>query len=200
MTTRAMVASRARAQGFSLIEILVTMLIVTVGLLGLVGLQARATVAEFESYQRSQAIILAYSMAERMRMNHANMGSFKSLTSQTTGFPYFGTAGANSATVNCTATDRASIDLCAWNSELLGTSETKAGSNIGAVVEGRGCISYDESTVLAGAPDTGVFTVTVVWKGSTGTVAPSVNCANGLYGDETRRRAVSVRFRYAKLS
>jgi type IV pilus assembly protein PilV len=183
-----------------MIEVLVTMLIVTVGLMGLVGLQARATVAEFESYQRSQAIILAYSMVERMRMNHANMGSFKSLTSKATGTPYYGTAGANSATVNCAATDRASIDLCAWHSELLGASETKGGTSIGAVVDGRGCITYDETTVLPGAPDTGVFTVTVVWKGSTGTVAPTENCANGLYGSETMRRAVSVKFRFAKLS
>jgi prepilin-type N-terminal cleavage/methylation domain-containing protein len=55
--------SRMIARGFSLIEVLVTLVILVFGLLGLVGLQARGTQVEFEAYQRGQAVGLVNEMA-----------------------------------------------------------------------------------------------------------------------------------------
>ncbi len=40
--------------GFNLMEILITLLVLTTGLLGLVGMQAVAQRAELESYQRAR--------------------------------------------------------------------------------------------------------------------------------------------------
>lgn len=57
------------AQGFSLIEVLVTLLITSVGLLGLAGLQVKSLQFNHGAYLRSQANILAYDMADRMRLN-----------------------------------------------------------------------------------------------------------------------------------
>ena len=45
--------------GFSLIEILVTLIIVAIGLLGLAATQATMQQADFESYERAQALVLA---------------------------------------------------------------------------------------------------------------------------------------------
>jgi len=47
-----------RHGGFTLIEILVTLFILAIGLLGLAGMQALAQKTELESYQRAQALIL----------------------------------------------------------------------------------------------------------------------------------------------
>lgn len=52
--------------GFSLIEVMVTLLVLSVGLLGLAGLQLRALQYTHSSYQRTLANIQALDMAERM--------------------------------------------------------------------------------------------------------------------------------------
>lgn len=187
--------------GFSLIEVLISMMIVAIGLLGLAGLQARAMNAEFESYQRGQAVLLANDMVERMRMSRTSYGKFKNVSSATTGGGYVGTAGADSYTVNCASTDAGDVALCEWDSLLSGTAETTGGSKVGAMIGARGCVTYDSATELAGIVDSGVFTVTVVWQGTQDTVASTSNlCATGLYGGEARRRVVTMSIRLARLS
>jgi type IV pilus assembly protein PilV len=59
----------ARQGGFSLIEVLVTIGILMVGLLGLAALQTNATMAEMEAYQRSQALVLVQDLADRIAAN-----------------------------------------------------------------------------------------------------------------------------------
>jgi type IV pilus assembly protein PilV len=62
---------RTREGGFTLIEILVAIVILSVGLLGLAGLQANGLQANHGAYLRSQASILAYDMIDAMRANRA---------------------------------------------------------------------------------------------------------------------------------
>jgi len=187
--------------GFSLIEVLISMMIVAIGLLGLAGLQARAMNAEFESYQRGQAVLLANDMVERMRMSRTSYGKFKNVSTAASGSGYVGTAGADSYTVDCASADAGDVALCEWDSLLKGTAETTGGSKVGAMIGARGCITYDSATELAGIVDSGVFTVTVVWQGTQDTVASTSNlCATGLYGGEARRRVVTMAIRLARLS
>ena len=56
-------------RGTSLIEVMVTVVILTFGLLGLAGLQSRLQLSEMEAYQRSQALILLDDMASRVTTN-----------------------------------------------------------------------------------------------------------------------------------
>lgn len=194
-------SSLQKQSGISLIEVLVSMLIVAFGVLGLAALQARAMNSEFESYQRSQAVILADDMVERIRMNRSAMGTFKNISNSTDGSGYLGTAGSGSYTLDCTSTAQAAQDLCAWNSLLQGSAQkNSSNSSIGAMIGARGCITYDPTTEVPGIPDSGLFTVTVVWQGGQDTVVPGANCANGLYGAETKRRAVTMSFRLGRLS
>lgn len=190
-----------RQAGFSLIEVLISMMIVAIGLLGLAGLQARAMNAEFESYQRSQAVMLANDMVERIRMSRTSYGTFKNVSTAATGAGYLGSAGADSYTVNCASPDAADVALCEWDSLLKGSAETTGGSKIGAMIGARGCITYDVASELAGIADSGVFTISVVWQGTQDTVASTGNlCATGLYGNEARRRVISQSIRLARLS
>ena len=55
--------------GFSMIEVLVTLLVFTVGLLGLAALQLNALQGTSDSAQRSQAAAVLQDLAERMRAN-----------------------------------------------------------------------------------------------------------------------------------
>lgn len=58
-------------QGFTLIEMLIALLVLSVGLLGLASLQSNGLRMNDSAYFRTQAVMLGYDMLERMRGNSA---------------------------------------------------------------------------------------------------------------------------------
>lgn len=60
--------------GFSLIEVLVALLVLSIGLLGLAALQATGFKYNSDAYYRTQASILAYDIIDRMRANPKGAG------------------------------------------------------------------------------------------------------------------------------
>lgn len=65
---RRLLSPLARSQrGVSMIEVLVTLLVLSVGLLGIAALQVRTLQFNQDAYYRSQANVLLYDMAERSR-------------------------------------------------------------------------------------------------------------------------------------
>ena len=62
--------------GVSLVEVLVAVVVLSIGLLGLAGLQASGIRVGQSSIYRSQAAQLAYDMVDRMRVNVASAGSY----------------------------------------------------------------------------------------------------------------------------
>ena len=186
--------------GFTLLEVLVSLVILVFGLLGLIGMQAYTQVATFESYQRGQALILAQDMADRIATNRGAAGCYAITTNTATGSPY---AGTGAATPTCTvpvgtAATRAiaTTDLAAWDGALKGAAEVQGGNQVGSVLGARGCISYDATT--------NSYRIAVAWQGMAPTVAPtagdaSATCGLNLYGSEPQRREVSVTVRIALL-
>lgn len=71
--------------GFTLIEVLVSIVIVSFGLLGVAGLLSTGLKSTQGSLQRTQASLLAYDMADRMRMNRAaaRNGEYRTLVTAT---------------------------------------------------------------------------------------------------------------------
>ena len=207
----AMYTRRSRAAGFSLIEVLVSILIVTVGLLGLAGLQARAQVAEFESYQRAQALVLLYDMVERLGSNRITARCFAITTDTAAGAPYFGDPAspvAPSCGVDTAANNAMAVaGMSDWDGLLQGVSEKKgaAANKVGAIIGARGCVSYNPATEYLNATtganinDTGEYTIAVSWQGMASTFAPVSACGAGLYGAESMRRTVWVTMRIATL-
>ena len=197
---------RARTAGFTMIEVLVSLLIIVLGLLGLAGLQTRLQQAEFESYQRAQALVLLYDIVDRINYNRATASCF-AITAASSGTPFYGTGSSLPSCGTSTVAHQAMANAAMgeWDATLKGAAETKGGIAVGAMLGARGCVSYDASTELldslgATLSGTGVYTVAVAWQGSGSTVAPTVNCGNNLYGAETQRRTVSTTFRLAKLN
>jgi len=60
-----------KQSGFTLLEVLVAMLVLSIGLLGLAGLMASSIRNNQSAYQRTQATWLAYDIVDRMRTNRA---------------------------------------------------------------------------------------------------------------------------------
>ncbi|NKE65925.1 type IV pilus modification protein PilV [Ramlibacter sp. RBP-2] len=76
-------ACARRQRGFTLIEILVTLLIVSSGLLGFAALLNKSIVSNRHAYLVSQATMLAYDLTERMRANRAGaLGGVYTLASR----------------------------------------------------------------------------------------------------------------------
>ncbi|HRQ64332.1 MAG TPA: type IV pilus modification protein PilV [Xanthomonadaceae bacterium] len=65
------VRSLRRAGGFSLLEVLIALVILSIGLLGVAGMQYASLRANHHAYLRSQATFLAYDIVDRMRANTA---------------------------------------------------------------------------------------------------------------------------------
>ena len=160
---------KTRHQGFSLIEVLVTIAILMIGLLGLAALQANATVAELEAYQRSQALVLVQDMADRISANKWNADAYKRDDVGLTVIP------------TCAALTGADLDLCEWNNKLVGAAEvTAAGGRVGAMIGARGCITE---------PTPNFYMITVAWQGmsAAGITTPGATCGTGAYGLGLRR-------------
>jgi type IV pilus assembly protein PilV len=156
--------------GFSMIEVLITIVILAVGLLGLAGLQARALTSQMESYQRSQALILVKDMENRINANRANAASYVANP-------------VPAAATTCSGT-MAQIDLCEWKKALNGSAE---GLSTGAMIGATACIYELSST----APKK--YLIAVAWQGLTRTVAPAVNCGQGNFGsNDAFRRVITV--------
>lgn len=63
-------------RGFTLIEVLIAALVLSIGLLGLGGLQSISLKMNQGSYLRTQATTLAYEIADAMRANRGNAASY----------------------------------------------------------------------------------------------------------------------------
>lgn len=60
-----------KSNGFSMIEVLVAVLLLSIGLLGVAALQTNALKSNLSALQRSQANMLSYFMMDAMRANRA---------------------------------------------------------------------------------------------------------------------------------
>lgn len=172
---------RSRIRGVTMIEVLITIVILTIGLLGVAGLQARMQLAEVESYHRSHAIVLLQDIVARVAANRRNAMNYVTATP----------LGTGNALQNCIGLTGSALDLCQWNNALLGAAETSSGGQqVGAMIGARGCISNVSATMPR------EFTVAVAWQGVTPTVAPTATtCGQGLYGNEQTRRALVARIK-----
>jgi type IV pilus assembly protein PilV len=152
-------------RGTSLLEVLITIVILVIGLLGLAGLQSRLQVSEMESYQRAQALILLADMANRITANRLNATNYVTGTATPLG---------EGMTCPTTSATQQEIDSAEWCNALKGAAETISGSNVGAMIGGRGCVESLGS---------GQYMVTVAWQGLTPIGAPpaSVGCGKDLY-------------------
>lgn len=101
-----------RQSGFTLIEVLVSALILAIGLVGVAALQALSLKNNQSAFMRSQATALAYDLADRMRANvvGANAGAYN---------PALAAINDTCTTVSgCSPETLARHDLGEWNTAV----------------------------------------------------------------------------------
>lgn len=139
-----------KEKGFTLVEVLVAVVVLSIGLLGLAGLQATSLKNNNSSYQRSVASMLAYDMLDRIRANRDGLiaGNFNSVDPGA--FP----SDPGCSASNCTESELAQYDIYEWGQQLGNLLPAGTGK-----IEGNGANT--------------IFTITVMWDdertGATGT-------------------------------
>jgi len=143
---------RQSSAGFSLLEVLIALVILSVGLLGIAALISTALKSNGSAYMRTQATALAYNIIDRMRANVPATN----LASYATTMPAAPSAATNSpATCSgtpCTSAALATYDIAQWEYDLAQQ-----------LPQGRGSITNPPVSVTTGLV---TVMVTVLWNDS----------------------------------
>lgn len=179
--------------GVSMIEVLVTLVIMAFGLLGLSGMLARLQTSEVESYQRSQALLLLNDMANRLALNRTYHNDYRAEAEVDA--PVGSGMSCADIVLDGTVT---LADFREWCEALQGAAETSAGASVGAMIGGRGCV---EQISLGSATTPAEYRISVAWQGLVPISAPAESaCGANSYdtagtvcvGDRCRRLVTTV--------
>lgn len=167
--------------GAGLIEVAISILVLSVGTIGLAGLQISAKRQGFEALQRTEAAALAMDLLERMRANPEALAEY-----QTDGVaaaaPLLAPARLCDQ-ASCSAGEMSRWDLWQWQQALSGAGV--AGS-VGGLVEPTGCVTVSGRLV----------TVAIAWRGYLALAGPgaAAGCGAGHYGPgESWRQLLRIR-------
>jgi type IV pilus assembly protein PilV len=145
-----------RSRGFTLVEVLVSLVILSIGLLGIAKLMLFSSHSNDSAYLRSQATDLAYEMLDYMRSNIVQAGA-----NGTPQFAYNTTLTAppadpgftcNTAPAAAPCTSLAAYDVYQWKLRL----------NANSGVVPAGALPNGQGSVLAATDITGRTTVIIV--------------------------------------
>lgn len=137
-----------------MLEVSVSTLVLSIGVLGLVTLQVAAKRAGFEAVQRTTASALASDIIERMRGNPGALANYNGASAGTVS----NVADSSSQTCGsgCTGSELAARDLWEWEQAILGATENDPNDvAVGGLVGASGCISITN----------GLVEVTISWEG-----------------------------------
>lgn len=156
-------------RGFALVEVAVSLLLVSVATLGLAGMQLSARRANFEALQRSYAAAYAMDIMERMRANSSALIHYALADGQNLGA---GGLLSHCRVAACKPSEMATHELWYWRQTVTGDGELKGGLPVGGLVNASPCIRVRGSTVE----------VVIAWRGpeSVSQSGYSGDCGAGL--------------------
>ena len=169
------------SRGFTLIEVLICLVILAFGMLSLARAMANATLDELESFQRSQAMVIAQEMIERMNANRKEAIQYVG--------DYTVPSVASDCALEATIVAR---DQCEFRNKLRGVDTLDGAKAIGAPIAARGCI-------IETAPGSNMYVVAIAWQGLKSTGAPDSACGENAFDQEEHRRVFSTVVRMATL-
>ena len=175
-------------RGVGMIEVLISMLVLSVGILNIAGLQTMAKKSNFNAIQRTSATVLAKDIVEKMRANPVSLGQYR--TNGVGGGTLTLPATTCTLAGQCNSLQLAAYDLWQWEDLMDGSSENRdidgTNTETGGMADPTGCIT---GPVAGGA---GIYTLSIVWRGLTELTNVSANLCgvgSGKYGanEEFRR-------------
>ncbi|MGD8567926.1 MAG: type IV pilus modification protein PilV [Gammaproteobacteria bacterium] len=178
-------------RGVTMVEVLVSIIVFSIGLIGIARLQVVSKQSNYDSVQRVTATVMAQDILSRMRANGSEL------------FYYVTAAGLNtlgrgsisteptpvcSSANSCSSAQLAAHDLWEIEQALDGVSEQNdSGDSLGGLSQPTACISGPNDG------SAGVYTVTIVWRGKTELVnsnASTCGDGTGLYGSNNEYRRI----------
>lgn len=147
--------SRNVQKGVGLTEVMVALLLLSVAVLGFIGLQVRASSAGNEAFARTQAMAIAQDLAERVRLNVGQVAAYTTAANWA-----LVTSKTACETAACGAAALVQYDMANVKNSaatLLSAGQIRMQQCPGSQVN---CIfvSWDETTPTVGAADTDCVT------------------------------------------
>ena len=143
-------------RGFSLIEAMITLFVLTTGLLGVAPSQGIAKKSAYESNQRTLASFIAMDIAERLRLNRQELIDTPALYAVDSVL----TASTTLVDPRCTACgaqQQREKDLLRWASLLTGEHVSQDNRAIGGLKQADACIDYNATN--------GKVLIVISWQG-----------------------------------
>jgi type IV pilus assembly protein PilV len=185
-------------RGFTLIEVLVTFVILSIGLLGIVSLQALSKTSQHQGIQRTRAVAIADGLLEKIRINPAGLATYAIGLNPLGGGTISTEPNPNCISAACTPTEMAGHDLWEWEQALDGTAVTVDGgaTATAGLINPRACVTF---TAAAGKISTGLLQVLVQWSDLRETIdavqTGDVACGGAsVGGDNFRRKVIASTF------
>ena len=199
--TRLCPGSSAKSnRGFTIVEVMVSVMIFSIGLIGVARLQVVAKQSNYDAVQRVTATTIAQDLLSKMRANNGSLNTYVADTGtnqinydDATSQPAPVCTGANT----CNAEQLASQDLWAVEQDLVGVAEQDSdGNSVGGLTLPTLCITaVDEDGNVESGGESGIYTVAIAWRGKAALSNPTANTcgsATGLYGTNNEYRRLLV--------
>lgn len=170
--------STAGQSGAGLLEVSISLLLITVGSLGLGGLQVSAKRMGYEAIQRGAAAALALDLLERLRANRTQLAAYTAVQLGEGAGSDLPAPPADCDAGSCSPQQLAAWDLFQWEQALDGVSTS---GQAGGLVRPTACVTVSGRRV----------TVEIAWQGYRPLAAPGQErpCGAGNYApDDTDRQ------------
>lgn len=139
-----MLINYRKQQGVGLIEVLISMLVLGIGVLGIISVQSRSVQFTQGAFYKSRASVLASDMMDRIRSNPTQASRYRIGLNDS--IPSFTSCDGPSA--NCSVAQLADFDVASWRNEIATT-----------IPDGLGQIEE-----IAGAGGASIFVITVQYQ------------------------------------
>ena len=131
-------------KGLSLIEVLVSLVILVIGLIGVFNLHIISKQGSFESYQQTQASYLAHDIINRMKVNIGALAEYQGTYNGSLSAP---TKLCRDPAALCSAIELKAADVYFWEQALIGNNELQGLNGLGGLDTPVACITVNGDAV-----------------------------------------------------
>ncbi|MCI0507961.1 MAG: type IV pilus modification protein PilV [Gammaproteobacteria bacterium] len=178
------------SRGFTIIEVLVSIVIFSIGLIGIARLQVVSKQSNYDAVQRVAATSIAEEIIAKMRANPTQLAAYSGNGGGTvlgrSSISSVPSPACDSSLTTCNNEQLFEYDLWEIEQALDGATERDAkGNYVGGLVSPTACI---DGPAVGGA---GYYTIAIAWRGKVALSNPTLDSCGedtGLYGDSNEYR------------